>query len=232
MRPFPTGGGEVALQLLHVGPGVMAGDRLELDVDVGPGAQAVVVAQAAGKLHAMDEPGHATSDVRLRVASGGGLEVHPGLTIPFARSAFRQSVAVELETGARFVWIERWAAGRIATGERHAYRRVSSRVRVAIDGRPAYADALELRPDEAAAPGVFEGRAYLASALAIGHGPADGVAVPPGVWAAAYPFGEAGHAVRAFSDDGVALRRYLVAVSDAWRGAVGRPPLAFDRYGS
>jgi urease accessory protein len=238
VRAFPLASGERVLQLLHVGPGVMAGDRLELDVDVGPGAQAVVVAQAATKLHAMDGDGHATFDVRLRVAEGGSLEVHPGLTIPFARSAFRQTVHVDLAPGARFAWVERWAAGRLARGERHAYRHASSRLRVRVDGVPAYADALVLEPARAAGVGVFEGRGYVASALFV-DGQEDEAAAalvdlapPPGVAAAAYTVGPGRVALRASADDGVALRAFLTEVVDRWRAAGGRPALALDRYGS
>ncbi len=220
--------------MLHVGPGVMAGDRLELDVDVGPGAHAVVVAQAATKLHAMEPPGAAEQRVRLRVAAGGRLEVHPGLTIPFAGSAFRQSVEVDLETGAEFAWFERWSAGRVARGERHAYRHASSRLRVRVDGVPVHADALELDPEAAAGPGLFEGHAYVASGVIVG-GADPGLAAftdQDGVTAAAYPLGPDRWAARALADDGVGLRATVLGWSTAWRAANGLPALDLDRYGS
>ena len=234
VRPFALATGEVVLQLLHVGPGVMAGDRLELDVDVAEGAHAVVVAQAATKLHAMEPPGVAEQRMRIRVAAGGRLEFHPGLTIPFAGSAFRQSVEVDLEEGAAFAWFERWSAGRVARGERHAYRHASSRLRVRVDGVPVHADALELDPERAAGPGLFEGHAYVASGVIVGGGdPGLGsFSEQAGVTQAAYPLGPNRWAARALADDGVALRAAVLGWSTAWRAASGRAALDLDRYGS
>ena len=234
VRPFALASGEAVLQVLHVGPGVMAGDRLELDVDIGADAHVVVVAQAATKLHAMEPPGSAEQRVRLRVAAGGRLEVHPGLTIPFAGSAFRQSVEVDLEPGAAFAWFERWSAGRVARGERHAYRHASSRLRVCVGGVPVHADALELDPSTAAGPGLFEGHAYVASGVIVGGGDPGLTSFSDrdGVTAAAYPVGPGRWAARALADDGVALRNAVLGWSTAWRAAGGEPALDLDRYGS
>ena len=74
---------------------------------------------------------------------------------------------MDLEPGARFVLTERWACGRVARGERHAYRRVDSRLHVRVSGRLAYADALVLAPDFTDRPGVFEAHAYLATGVAL-----------------------------------------------------------------
>ena len=234
VRPFVVDGGEAVLQVLHVGPGVMAGDRLELDVDVGAGAHVAIVAQAATKVHAMEPPGAAEQRVRLRVAAGGRLDVHPGLTIPVADSAFRQCVEVDLEEGASFAWFERWSAGRVARGERHAYRHASSRLRVRVAGVAVHADALELDPDTAAAPGLFEGHAYVASGVMVG-GADPGLtsfAERSGVTEAVYPLAADRWAARALADDGVALRAAVFGWSTAGRAVGGLPALELDRYGS
>ena len=224
------------MQIVHVGPGVMGGDRLSLALDVESGAQAVVVAQSATKLHAMDDGAHAEQVIRVRVAAGASLELHPGLTIPFARSAYRQRIEVDLAPGARFVLIERWARGRVARGEQHAYRHAESRLHVRVSGRLAYADALVLDPAVAHLPGVFEGRAYLATGVAFGvpasapHPPLAAPGADPAL--ALIDLGEDRSAVRALGHDGVALQRALTRQVDAWRSADGRPPLALARFGS
>jgi urease accessory protein len=234
VRPFALESGERLLQLLHVGPGLMGGDRLELDVEVFPGAQAVLVAQAATKVHAMDVGAQAELRVRLRVAAGGSLEFHPGLTIPYAGSALRQRVEVDLEAGARFALVERWSAGRVARGERHLYRHVSSRVRVRSGGVPIYADALELEAGTGDAVGVFEGHDYLAGALFIGGGapPLGRPPAPAGPLVTTLQFGPERYVARALARDGFALGRALGEVVSAWRRADGRPPIPFERFGS
>ena len=214
----------------------MGGDRVSLALDVESGAQAVVVAQSATKLHAMDDGAGAEQVVRVRIAAGASLELHPGLTIPFARSAYRQRIEVDLAPGARFVLVERWASGRVARGERHAYRRAESRLQVRVAGRLCYADALVLDPGLAHHPGVFEGHAYLATGVAFGvPGPAPDAApagrdTDPAL--ALIDLGAGRVALRALGHDGVALQRALSAQVDAWRRADGRPPLALARFGS
>lgn len=224
------------MQLLHVGPGVMGGDLLSLAIDVERGAQAVVVSQSATKLHAMDDGAHAEQVMRVRVAAGGSLELHPGLTIPFARAAYHQRIEVDLEPGARFVLVERWASGRVARGEQHAYRRAESRLHLRVDGRLVHADALVLEPELAHHHGVFEGHAYLATGVAFGvPGPAPDTPPPARVAEASLALidlGEHRVALRALGRDGVALQRALTAQVDAWRRADGRSPLALARFGS
>jgi urease accessory protein len=222
--------------VVHVGPGVMAGDRLMFTLAAEPGAQAVVVAQSATKLHAMDDGADAEHVVRVRVAAGASLEVHPGLTIPFARSAYRQRIEVELDPDARFVLVERWASGRVARGERHAYRRAESRLHVRVAGRLVYADALVLDPACAHQAGVFDGHSYLATGVAFGV-PASAPNLPlapPGAdpALALVDLGEDRTALRALGHDGVALQRALTRQMDAWRRADGRPALALARFGS
>jgi urease accessory protein len=233
VRAFALATGECVLQLLHVGPGVMAGDHLELDVRVGAGARVVLIAQSAAKLHAMDDAGHAEAHVRLRVAAGGRLEYHPGLTIPYARSSFTQRLDVDLEQGARFLHLERWSAGRIARGERHAYRRVSSRVRVSVDGVSVYRDALELEGARGDAIGVFEGHAYLASGVHVGEPHhATPVGAAERAMEGVYAFGPGRSALRALAHDGVDLARSVARQANAWRRRDALPPIDFGRYGS
>lgn len=233
VRAFGLPSGERVAQLLHVGPGVMAGDRLDLRVDVASGARALLVAQSAAKLHAMRGDAEAHQRVTLHVGPGASLEYHPGLTIPFAGTAYRQRIEVDLAEGARFVMVERWSAGRVARGERHAYRRVESHVRVRRGGQLVYADALVLDPADADGPAVFDARAYLACAVRVG-GSAETVgrvAAEPHVDTAHYG-SDAVDVVRASADDGVALQRALTRAWCAWRAADALPSIALERYGS
>ena len=236
LRSFRLGADEAIAQVVHVGPGVMAGDRLVLTLEAEAGAQAVVVAQSATKLHAMDDGAVAEQTVHVRVAAGASLEWHPGLTIPFARTAYRQRVEVDLEPGARFVLAERWACGRVARGERHAYRRVDSRLHVRVSGRLVYADALVLEPDLADQPGLFEAHAYLATGVAFGvPNAADEVrteAATSGAEVATLALGSDRFALRGLGDDGVALQRAVTQRVDAWRARDGRASVAWARYGS
>jgi urease accessory protein len=227
VRAFALASGERVLQIVHVGPGVMGGDRLRIDLRADEGARAIVIAQAATKLHAMPSAA-ATQEVTLRVAEGASLEVHPGLTIPFAGSAFAQRVTIDVAATGRLAYLERVAVGRIARGERHAYRYLRSRLQLRHGGRAIFADALEWTPEDAAAVGVMEDFDVMASGVFIGGTPP---ALPDvaGVRAAAFAVSEHAWLYRALAHDGVALRAAAAAVVAGWRGHDG---FDADRFGS
>lgn len=233
LRAIALPGGEGVVQLMHVGPGVMGGDQLSVEVVVESGAQALVVAQSAAKIHAMHPGERAQQRVTLRVARGASLEFHPGLTIPFAHSDFCQHIEVELEPGARFLMLERWAAGRIARGERHAYRRCESHLRVRSGGQLIYADTFIAEPELAMGPAVFDGYGYLSQGLVVGE-----VGLPltqlasPELELASFWVAERVLALRALAQDGVALQAALRACWRAWRAAGGRPQVDLERFGS
>jgi len=232
LRAFALPDGESLAQLLHIGPGVLGGDRLTLEVVVERGAEVLLVAQSAAKLHAMHPGAFAELTVRLRVEAGASLEYHPGLTIPYAESDVRQRIEVDLEPTARFVFVERWAAGRIARRERHAYRRVESQLRVRQAGHLLYADALLLEPDAAAGAAIFDGYSYLGHGLVVGAVAGPPLVAAPGVELVSFPFTEGGLALRALAHDGVALQAALRAVWSQWRHSAGRHLPDLDRFGS
>lgn len=232
LRPFELAGGRVLLQILQVGPGVMGGDRYDLDMVVESGAKVVLVQPSATKLHTMAAGVKAEQRITLRVESGGELEYYPGLTIPYRDAEFVQRTCVRLASDARFAMLERWSAGRVAHGEAFAFRRLSSQVRVACAGKPTYADRLELTPDTAPSPGIAEGFSYLAAGVWFwGESPA-GPATPALLPSSLDPrattlvhgaLPENGFYLRGLSHDGLELARQLTAFVGSWRRELGRP---------
>jgi len=102
--------------ILNPTGGIVGGDRLTIDVDVGPGADACLTTPSASRIYrAAAEP--ATQVVRLTLGPGASLEWVPDHGIPFAGSAFRQTIEAEVGEGATLVLVDAWAAGRIARNE-------------------------------------------------------------------------------------------------------------------
>ena len=165
VRPFQLADGRVLVQILALGPGLCGGDEYTVDVTVEPNASAVVIMQSASRIIGMADGAQAAQEVKLTVAAGGHLEYYPGLTIPFRDSQFVQRVHADAAADSRLGILEAWATGRSGRGEHLAFRRISSRTMVCIDGTPAYADAIELEPGatDAAGTGVLEGHRYSAS---------------------------------------------------------------------
>ncbi|HKH11087.1 MAG TPA: urease accessory protein UreD, partial [Rubrobacter sp.] len=137
--------------------GILGGDRLEVEVDVSPGASATVLTQAANKAYRGEEASQAGV---LRVGDGGLLEYLPHHLIPYAGSDYRQETVFQLVPDATLLAWDAFAAGRVARGERFAFSRLRGRTTIFRDGIPEAIDGFDL----AGASEPFGGYSYVAGA--------------------------------------------------------------------
>lgn len=159
--------------LLHPPGGLVSGDALGIEVEVGSGAHAVLTTPAATKLYRADSHGVAWSQTnRLRVEDGSLLEWLPQETIAFDGSRGVQRTEIELASGARCLGWELMALGRPASHLPFASGRIEQRFQLSRDGRPLW---LERQPLDPAHP-RFVGR--------WGQG---GASVQATLWAAGLP---------------------------------------------
>lgn len=165
VRPFELDDGRALVQILHLGPGLCGGDEYTIDITVERHARAVVIMQSASRLIGMADGTHASQCVRLTVEPDAHLEYYPGLTIPFADSSFVQRVDVTAAGDSRVGILETWGTGRRGRDEHLAFRRISSRTTMSVDGHIVYADATELEPavHDIGGTGILEGHRYIAS---------------------------------------------------------------------
>ena len=103
VRPFPLEGGRILLQILTVGPGLLAGDRYRVEIHVGKGARAVVLHQSAGKVHRMAPGRKASQHVRILVEEDGRAGVLPGPGDPVSRRGDPPA-----HRSAPFPWLPLW----------------------------------------------------------------------------------------------------------------------------
>lgn len=228
IRPFGLGNGRVLLQLLNVGPGLLAGDRYELNVTVKAGAKVALVNQSATKLHRALPGRWAQQTLHVTLEPGADLELYPGLTIPFADSDTRFETTVQLSGDARFAVLELFAMGRVQRGEAFSFRRLSSRLRVVQDGRLVYADGLELNPENARHTGLTDGFTYLASGFWRWDVPWPDL-VQTEIQAVTGLCGPERGYLRAFGRDGLELTKSVRAQLGAWQRERGVTPLPFER---
>ena len=161
--------------LLNPGGGVLGGDRLRAEIDLGPGAHASVATPSATKVYRCPGP-PAVQHTFVSLAEGATLEYVPHHVIPHAGAALEQSLHVDLGPRSRLILYDGLCLGRVARGERWAFRSLASEVRVTDGGRPLYWDRLRLTPDRAEALsdlGGAEGCAYLGTVLLSSPGRAD-----------------------------------------------------------
>nr|WP_254605441.1 urease accessory protein UreD [Deinococcus sp. JMULE3] len=224
IRPFELPCGTLMVFIVNPTGGVLGGDHAEIRVTVEAGAQVLILTQSATRVQPSPDGRPATQDVHFTVAAGARLEFHPERTIPFAGSAFTQTLTAELEVGAQFALTETLASGRVQTGERLAFLSYESRVQVSVAGRRVYLDRQRLVPGEfTRAPGVWSGQDYQASGVFVGGPvPADLPDVP-GVLASGV---SAGGAVwlRGVAARGPVLDATLSGARDQLRAAMWHAP--------
>jgi len=147
--------------------GMVGGDRMDIDLSVGPGARALVTTQAAEKVYRSTGE-DCRIDTRVTVEPGGWLEWLPQEAIVFEGSRLRRLTRLDLTGDARLIAGEMLVFGRAAFGETVTRGLIRDAWEVVRDGRALWADALHLDGDIAETlnhPAGFGGAAACATLL-------------------------------------------------------------------
>jgi urease accessory protein len=141
----PSNHGDAAwLYLASLGGGLVDGDCLDVDVDVGPEASAFLGTQASTKVYR--SPRGCSQRLTARVGEGAALAVVPDPVVCFADARYEQRVDVALAPGASALVMDGYTCGRSARGERWAFSRYASRTAITRRGTPSILDATLLDP--------------------------------------------------------------------------------------
>jgi urease accessory protein len=236
LAPLALGDPAAVVSVLNPTGGVLGGDRLAIDVEVGPGADACITTPSATRVYRAD--GRAAEQrVRLALAAGASLEWVPDHTIPFPGAALRQRIEAEVADGAALILVDAWAAGRIARGEAWRFARVDSTISVGDGKGPIVLDRFALPAGTAGESlGLAEGHPYFASVVVVADGGLDrlagGLARPAiaGASLGAARLARRGLLVRCLAASAPALTNALDAVwALARRHVLARPPLALRK---
>jgi urease accessory protein len=116
--------------VLHPPAGTAGGDRLQLGIELGDGAQALLTTPGAGKWYRSAGP-LAEQVVHIKVGAGATAEWLPQETIVFDGAEARIRTAIDLDPGACFLGVETLCFGRRAAGERfdHGSLHLASEIR-------------------------------------------------------------------------------------------------------
>lgn len=144
-RPFYPEGAPCHVYLIHPPGGVVGGDRLRLEVEVGEAAHAVITTPAANKFYLSDQH-KASMEQLLRVDEGAQLEWLPQETIYFDGADVDSITRIDLKSDARFIGWEIACFGRPAAQEDFNNGRLSQRLQLMRDGRPVFLDRLRTAP--------------------------------------------------------------------------------------
>lgn len=112
--------GWLIVNLASPSPGLLSGDRVKVNVEVGKDARLLLTTPSASRLHTMCGD-HAELTQDFTVANGGCLDFFPEYLIPQRRTRYRQRTRISVEHGGTLLWCESIAPGRTASGEVFAY---------------------------------------------------------------------------------------------------------------
>ncbi len=164
---YPDDSGAAEVQVTNPAGGVLGGDRLEMEVSLGPGSAATIITQGATKAYRGPV---AAQNAVFNLEEGAFLEYLPHHLIPYAGSNFRQAAEFRLAGDATLICWDAFAAGRVARGELFGYKSLLSRTLISKEGVPRAVDGFEL----SGGGDPFGGYRYMASVYVLS--PAD---LPP-----------------------------------------------------
>ena len=167
LAPVALAGPAAVVSLLNPTGGVLGGDRLAVDVEVGPDAHACLTTPSATRVYrAAAAP--AVQSVRLRLAARAIAEWVPDHAIPSPGAALSQALDADVAAGATLIAVDGWAAGRVARGEAWRFRRLESAVRVRDAAGLLLHDRFVLDGGaDWTALGLAEGHPYFASVVVV-----------------------------------------------------------------
>ena len=145
-RPFYPEGEVCHVYLLHPPGGVVGGDVLDIDVQLGHGTKALVTTPGATKFYRSGGAG-ARQSQRIVVQPGATLEWLPQETIFFPGARAMLQTQVELQDDARIALWEIQCLGRPVIDEGFDWGSIDSRIAVTRDGAPILLERLRVDAD-------------------------------------------------------------------------------------
>jgi urease accessory protein len=129
LAPVALDDPSAVISILNPTGGLVGGDRLSIDVEATTGAHAVLTTPSATRVYRTDGD-DATQSVKIAIGPRAAVEWVPDHTIPFAGSAFRQTLDVEMDETARLILVDAFSAGRVGRGEAWQFALLDSAVSV------------------------------------------------------------------------------------------------------
>jgi len=235
--PAPAAGDPPVAVIVTTSGGLVAGDRLDIRVELAPGATAHVTASAAEKVYRSTGR---TTTIRqtLSIGPGAALEFLPPETILFDGARLQRETVIDLAPGSAFLGGDIVVFGRRARGERFANGFLREVWELRRNGYLVWGDALHLDDDVGRIiddPVCFDGAAAFATmifsppagdvrSLLDGARVVQGVCATTGLRAGATTIAGAVIARWLASDAAVLRRAYADLACHFRSAALGLPP--------
>jgi len=206
-KPFYRDNGYTEIMVMCASPGILAGDRYDIRLDLSHNTKTIISEQSYRKLYNTGD-GFSQQNTRIQAGKNAALYYVPYPVIPFAGSRFRSRTDIDLHSSSKLIFGEIFSCGRDGMGERFAFSEFSSRTAVSVDGKPVFLDNTRLFGGEAdfSGLGFFEGHSCQGVFFLYGF---DDVFLPEceGIQAAVSK-SSAGFTIRALADGANNLYRF------------------------
>jgi urease accessory protein len=137
--------GVAYLMLLNPSGGLVGGDHLQADLVLNSGSRVCLTTPSATKVYRTLGP-PAVQRTTIHVGADAVVEYIPDPVIPYPSSAFHQSLQIDLAERSQALVYDAFALGRVARGERWAFKEFVNRITVTLHGRPIFIDRFKLVP--------------------------------------------------------------------------------------
>ena len=141
-----AGSNRAYVYLINTSPGLLAGDQLNLSLQLAPQTNLYLTDQAATKVHPMPEEGtKATINYQILVDADASLELVPEPIILYRDSVLEQKTVIRLDTTARLFLSEIILPGRLAKKEYYNFNYYFNRLEVTdLNTKILFTDAMRL----------------------------------------------------------------------------------------
>jgi urease accessory protein len=134
------------LYIMNISPGLLAGDRIKMNLNLGANTGLYLTEQAATKVHAMPKPETIASiDFQITIGEAATLELIPEPIIFYQDAALTQKTKIAMHPTATLFLSEILLPGRLARGESYQFRQYTNRLQVtSLEGELWFEDAMHL----------------------------------------------------------------------------------------
>ncbi len=157
--------------LINTSPGLLAGDKLDLSLQLGSNTSFYLTDQAATKVHPMPEINtKARINYQITVDAGASLELVPEPVILYTDAVLEQETVIKLHPTARLFLSEIILPGRLAKGEYYDFNYYLNRLRVTdLQEKLLFTDVMRLagKQNKFKDQQIFASLPIMANAIAI-----------------------------------------------------------------
>ena len=128
------------------GGGLLAGDQVDLELDIAERTTCVLTSQASTKVYKSPSGKTSQQTVRGTIGKDGLLVIAPDPITCFAGANYQQSQTLDLAEGASLVFIDWLTSGRRARNEVWQFSRYASRTDIRFNQKRVFLDSILLDP--------------------------------------------------------------------------------------